>query len=65
MHDVVKMINDERKKQNLSWEKLAKEAGITSAAWRNWRYRGSAPNIETANKVLTALGITYTIGKTK
>lgn len=63
MFNIVKVIDEERKKQNLSWEELSRRAGISSAATRMWRYRGSEPGVDKVDRVLKALGISVTIGK--
>ena len=62
MHDVVRVINEERKRQGLSKEELAKRAGFGASTIRNWEL-GSEPSLVKVDSALRVLGINYTLGQ--
>ena len=58
------LIKDERKKQKLSRERLAKKAGCSARIIEYWEEGTRLPrDIETVDKVLSALGISFVLGK--
>ena len=62
MYDIVKVINEERRRQGLSKKELAKRAGFGASSIRNWEL-GSEPSLVKVESALRVLGITYTLGK--
>lgn len=59
------IIKIERLKQNLSVDELAKRAGVTRRAIFYWESGTKKMTIESADKVLNALGVSYILGKRK
>ncbi len=62
MHDVVKVINKERKRQGMSKGELAKRSGFGASTIRHWEL-GKEPSLVKVDSALRTLGVTYTLGK--
>lgn len=54
-------LKENRTKQNLSLVKLSRLTGLPATTIHNYE-RGSEPSLDKADKLLKALGITYTLG---
>ena len=63
MSDFAKLIKEERIKQKISCTELGRKAGCTGNAIKYWENQHRTPSIDSADKVLKALGVTYTLGK--
>ena len=57
------IVKAERRKQGISQQKLADAAGVTKRALNYWEKGTKHMNLESADKVLKALGISFTIGE--
>ncbi len=58
-----KIVQNERIKKGLSANALGKKAGISGRAITYWESGQREPSLESAHKVLKALGVTMVIGK--
>ena len=61
--EFILLLKSERKKQRLSYRKLADMCGLTYQQIWNWERKVHPPSLEGADKVLKVLGISLTIGK--
>lgn len=61
--DFKKILNNELKKQNLTFYRLGKMCGLTSRAISYYAKGERTPNIYDADKVLKALGVSVLIGE--
>ena len=59
---IIGLIEDERKRQGISINELARRVGVSSSNVEHWR-NGGGITLEKADKALKALGLTATIGK--
>lgn len=57
------LLKDEREKQNLSKYRLAKLADVSEMAITHWERGERTMNIDAADRIFKALGISVTIGK--
>jgi transcriptional regulator with XRE-family HTH domain len=60
---IVMTISCARAEQGLTLRRLADMAGVSYVALHLWEQGKKIPTIESADKVLKALGVTVTIGK--
>lgn len=63
MEEYAAFVKQQRLKQNLSISELAQKSKCTYNAILYWEEHKRVPSIESAEKVLRALGVTYTLGK--
>lgn len=63
MTSLGKILQDERKRQGISQQKLADMAGVTKRAIAYWEKGSKSMNVESADKVFKALHVTVTIGE--
>ena len=57
------ILKTERKKKQISQQRLAEMAGVTKRAVIYWETGKREMTVESANKVFSALGVAVTIGK--
>ena len=58
-----KILKTERERQGLSYRELGRRAGLTERCISYLESgRRKSPTLDTAEKILKALGVTYTIG---
>ncbi len=61
--EIIELIEKERKEQMISKKELAQAMGCSVRAINYWLKEERRISIETADKALKVLGITYTLGK--
>lgn len=59
------ILQSERKRRDISQEKLAKMTGFTKRAIQYWESGKRSISLENANVIANALNIQFIIGKTK
>lgn len=55
------MVKQERERQGLSLARLSQLSGVSIMTIHNWE-RGTVPAVDKLDKVMTALGVSITIG---
>ena len=63
LNDFTQRIKSERARQGLSYQKLADLSGCSDTNIWLCETKGKSPTIETADKLLKALGVSMTLGK--
>lgn len=62
---IAKLIKQERMKQELSYEEIAKRAGVTSRSIRLWEKQERSISLENADKIMKALNVSIVVGKSE
>jgi len=57
------LIRNERKKQNLSLRELSEKCGVAFTMINRYEREFNNIDVQTADKILTALNVSYVIGK--
>lgn len=65
MEIIAKLIKQERMKQELSYEEIAKRAGVTSRSIRLWEKQERSISLENADKIMKALNVSIVVGKSE
>lgn len=65
MQIIAKLIKQERMKQELSYEEIAKRAGVTSRSIRLWEKQERSISLENADKIMKALNVSIVVGKSE
>lgn len=65
MEIIAKLIKQERMKQELSYEEIAKRVGVTSRSIRLWEKQERSISLENADKIMKALNVSIVVGKSE
>lgn len=65
MEIIAELIKQERMKQELSYEEIAKRVGVTSRSIRLWEKQERSISLENADKIMKALNVSIVVGKSE